>query len=258
MTRTAAFLATLLVVGNAFAEAPPPEDEDAKGKFNAGARARFPSGPDETGAYKSFNWIAVDVVGRYNVSDFVRTSLNVPFAVKKPDIEGLSTFGGFTGRGELGLGKIVGVGLTLGAMRDRAFLLSEKDYPLYTGPLTAGAALGPYLRLNVFDAVLVSLIPQVVLQYGSGVAVQIPVSAKVRIGDLLQVGADAGVFTGEKLKMSAEGGGRIYAGAAAQLKLGPILLLTGAGVASLITGPGGFYPSIKESIYFDFNVRYAN
>ena len=238
------------------AEAPPEDNPDAKGKFNAGLQGRFPSGPDENRKFGSFNWIAVDLKGRYNPSDFVATYLNVPFAVTRPDLPDTNLLGGFTGRGELGFGKTLGVGLTLGAMRQGAFLLSEKDYPYYRGKLSLGTALGPYLRLDLYGVYL-SVVPQVVLQYGSGVAAQIPISARVKLLDLLAVSADAGVFTGEKMRFGAAGGGRIYAGASVDLKLSPILLHLGAGVASLLTDPAGFYPSIKESIYFDLNVKYA-
>jgi hypothetical protein len=238
-------------------EKKPEEDNpEAKGKFNAGVGARFPSGPDDKGKFGSFNWIAVDLKGRYNPSDFVSTYLYMPLAVKRPDLPDANMLGGFTGRGELGFGKTLGVGLTLGAMRQGAFLLSEKDYPYYRGKLSLGTALGPYLRLDLYGVYL-SVVPQVVLQYGSGVAAQIPISARVNLLDLLSVSADAGVFTGPKMRFGPAGGGRIYAGASVDLKLKPIILHLGAGVASLITDPAGVYPSIKESIYFDLNVKYA-
>lgn len=236
------------------------DDPDAKGKFNAGVGARFPSGPDENGKFGAFHWIAVDAKGRYNPSDFVSTYINVPFAVKRPDLpaplEEPSVFGGFTGRGELGFGKTLGVGATLGLMREGAFLLSEKDYPYYHGRLTFGTAVGPYVRFDMFGVYL-SVLPQIVWQAGTGAAAQIPISAKIKLGSLLEVAADAGVFTGQKLHLSAADGGRIYAGASATAKLGPILLHLGSGVASLITDPNGMYPSIKESIYFAFDVKYA-
>jgi hypothetical protein len=37
--------------------------------------------------------------------------------------------------------------------------------------------------------------------------------------------------------------------------LGPIITHAGAGVASLLTG--GAYPTIRDSVYIDLNVKYA-
>ncbi len=241
-------------------EPPPSDDPDAKGKFNAGAQARFPSGPNNEGKFGSFNWIAVDGKGRYNVTDFLNTQLNAPFAVKKPDMPAplpeASVIGGFTGRAELGIGKTLGLGATLGFMRDGAFLLSEKDYPYFHGPFRFGTAVGPYLRLDMFG-LQVTLLPSVVWQAGTGTAGQLPLTAVLKLGSLLELAADAGVFTGPQLKLGAADGGRIYAGGSVTLKIGPIVLHAGAGVASLLTDPMGVYPPIKGSIYYDVNVKYA-
>jgi hypothetical protein len=238
-----------------------PDDPDAKGKFDAGAQLRLPSGPDETGKFGSFHWIAVDAKGRYNPSDFFSAYLTIPLAVKHPDfpepLPAPTLLGGFTARGDLGLGKTLGIGLTAGLMREGAFLLSEKDYPYFHGDFKPGGGIGPYLRFDMFG-LFVSVLPQVIWQSGTGTALQVPLSAKVNLIDVLEVAADAGLYTGPKLALGAKDGGRIYAGASAMLRLGPIKLRLGSGVASLLTDPAGYYPSIKESIYFDFNVRYAN
>src|SRR5262245_22629845 len=37
-------------------EPKPKKKEPGRGDFDAGGQARFPSGPDDTGTYKSFNW----------------------------------------------------------------------------------------------------------------------------------------------------------------------------------------------------------
>jgi hypothetical protein len=70
-----------------------------------------------------------------------------------------------------------------------------------------------------------------------------------------QVSADAGVFTGPDYAFSASSGGRIYAGGSLQLEFGPIVGHLGGGVASLL--PGGEYPTIRDSVYLDVNIKYA-
>src|SRR5688500_11521783 len=49
------------------ATAPAPEKkgpkEPKRGDFDAGGKFRFPSGPDEAGAFDSFNWVALDANG---------------------------------------------------------------------------------------------------------------------------------------------------------------------------------------------------
>jgi hypothetical protein len=77
----------------------------------------------------------------------------------------------------------------------------------------------------------------------------------VALGDLIKVSADLGVFTGDDYSFSGDNGGRISTGGALDLKIGPILVHAGAGVASLLSG--GMYPSIGESVYVDVNVKYA-
>jgi hypothetical protein len=65
------------------------------------------------------------------------------------------------------------------------------------------------------------------------------------------------VFTGDNISLRAKNGGRIYLGAALDLKIGPIITHAGAGFASLLTDDMGLYHSIGDSVYIDLNVKYA-
>ncbi len=51
-------------------------------------------------------------------------------------------------------------------------------------------------------------------------AVQVPVSLILKLGSLVKLSADAGVFTGDDISLRARNGGRIYLGAALDVKLG--------------------------------------
>src|SRR6185503_14980605 len=65
-----------------------PEDQPkqpGRGDFDAGGQVRLPSGPDEMGQYGTFNWVAVDLKGRYFVLDSVTINGTVPVALIKPD-----------------------------------------------------------------------------------------------------------------------------------------------------------------------------
>ena len=84
-------------------------------------------------------------------------------------------------------------------------------------------------------------------------AVQIPASLIVKLGEWMKVSADVGMYTGDDYSFGGDDGGRLSTGAALDLKL---LVHTGAGAVSLITGDA-FYPSIGDSLYLDFNVKYA-
>lgn len=261
--------------------APPPEKakkkEPGRGDFDAGGQARFPGGPDETGGnFKSFNWVAVDLKGRYFLLDHVTLNGNIPLAVKKPD--NLMTpeggmvdprmIGGMTIRldAKVPVPKMplikneteIGLSLTGAYMREGAMLLSDKDYPLFTGDLKPGFAGALITKVKLSSLLDFSLLPAWVYQSGtmkSHNAVQIPMSLIVKLADVVKVTADLGVFTGDDYSFSGDDGGRIYAGGALDLKIGPILAHAGAGVASLLTG--GVYPTISDSVYVDLNVKYA-
>lgn len=249
--------------------------EPGRGDFDAGGQARFPSGPDEMGTYESFNWIAVDLRGRYFLLDQVFVEATVPLAVKKPDTAMIGgamvdprMIGGFEARLEakLAMPKMPGIKydteaglrLTFGYMREGAMLLSPTDFPLFTGDFQPGFAGGLLVKVKLSSIVDFNLVPAWVYQSGameSLTAVQIPMSLRVALGDLVKVSADLGIFTGDDYSFSGDNGGRISTGGALDLKIGPILVHAGAGVASLLSG--GMYPSIGESVYVDVNVKYA-
>ncbi len=260
--------------------APPPQKpakkEPGRGDFDAGGQARFPSGPDETGGnYKSFNWVAVDLKGRYFLLDSVTLNGNIPLAVKKPEnlmTDGATVdprmIGGMTVRldAKVPVPKMpiikydteIGLSLTGAYMREGAMLLSDKDFPLFTGDMKPGFAGALITKVKLSSLLDFSLLPAWVYQSGtmnSHKAVQVPMSLIVKLGEVVKVNADLGVYTGDDYSFSGDEGGRIYAGGALDLKIGPILAHAGAGVASLLTG--GAYPTISDSIYVDLNVKYA-
>src|SRR3954468_6908569 len=74
--------------------APAPEEkkkEPGRGDFDAGGQVRLPNGPDEDGAYATFNWIAFDMKARYFLLDQVTVNATIPLAVKKPDMIDMGT-----------------------------------------------------------------------------------------------------------------------------------------------------------------------
>jgi hypothetical protein len=254
-------------------EPPPPmADADApkSGDFDAGGQVRLPSGPDEAGKFATFNWVALDLKGRYYVLPWLTVTGNIPLAVKKPDLlmpgEDPRLIGGFTARIEAKLSAHpsktsdtgLGLLLTAGYMREGALLLSEKDYPLFTGSFKPGLTTGLSIKLKLSSLVDFSTVPVVAYQaaeVGSSTAVQLPLALILQLGSLLKVSADLGVFTGDDYSFSGKNGGRISAGGALTVKLGPILAHAGAGFASLLTG--GMYPTVRDSVYIDLNVKYA-
>jgi hypothetical protein len=80
-------------------------------------------------------------------------------------------------------------------------------------------------------------------------------STIIKLGSLLKLSADLGVYTGDDYALGANDGGRISAGAAVDVKIGPIIAHAGTGFASLFTG--GAYPTRGDSLYVDLNVKYA-
>lgn len=248
--------------------------EPGRGDFDAGGQVRLPSGPDEMGQYATFNWIAADLKGKYYVLDTVTVNGHLPLAVKKPDIDGLEakTIGGMTMTLDARLPKWdvpfapkakdtdVALVLTGAYMREGAMLLSEKDFPLFLGDFKPGVAGGLDLRVKMSSVIDVKLAPKFVYQSGTAEslsAVQLPTSLVVAVGSLIKVSADLGVFTGDDVSFKPSNGGRIYAGGALDVKLGPIIAHGGLGVASLLTGADSMYPTISDSVYIDLNVQYA-
>ncbi len=258
---------------------PPEPEKDKKprrGDFDAGGQVRLPSGPDEMGKYATFNWIAVDVKGRYFLLDSVTVNGNIPLAVVKPgklmNADGSSTepsvFGGMMLTLDARLPRLpfqpsasqteVGLVLSGAYMREGAMLLSEKDFPLFIGDFQLGYTAGLYTKLKLSSLVDFSLVPVFVYQSasaGSLTALQVPTSLILRLGSLLVLTADVGIFTGDDFSLRGKNGGRIALGGSISIKIGPILFHAGAGAASLLTG--GLYPGIGDSLYVDLNVKYV-
>jgi hypothetical protein len=248
--------------------------EPGRGDFDAGGQVRLPSGPDEMGQYATFNWVAADLKGKYYVFDTVTINGNIPLAVVKPDIDGLEakTVGGMSVTLDARMPKmnipmapksedtVAALILTGAYMREGAMLLSEKDFPLFIGDFKPGVTGGLDMRVKMSSVIDFKLAPAFVYQSGTAEglqAVQVPMSTVVALGDTLKVSADLGVFTGDDVSFKPSNGGRIYAGAAIDLKIGPIITHAGAGVASLLTGAESMYPTISDSVYIDLNVKYA-
>ncbi|MGE0548249.1 MAG: hypothetical protein AB7O24_11195 [Kofleriaceae bacterium] len=259
------------------AAAPPAEEDKTKkkqpkpGDFDAGGQARFPNGPDEMGKYASFNWVAVDLKGKYVILEPIQIYGNIPLAVKKPDTVGgvdPKLIGGMSVTLDVKLptGPFVpknhemdvGLQLTGAYMREGAMLLSEKDFPMFQGDFKPGFAGGLRTKIKMSSLVDFALTPSWVYQSGSmesQTAVQIPMSLILGLGSLLKVSADLGVYTGDDYSFGASNGGRISAGGALDIKVGPVIAHAGMGVASLLSG--GMYPTIGDSVYVDVNVKYA-
>jgi hypothetical protein len=263
---------------SATASSGPPKDTGPKepkaGDFDAGGQVRLPNGPDATGKFATYNWVAFDAKAKYYLLPTVTANVDAPVAIIHPDtlMDGSQPkmFGGFSARLEAKLPKMpnmpfvpksdsdIGVVATVSYMHDGAMLLSEKDYPKFTGNFHPGVSLGVILKLKMSSLVDFSSTPVWVHQSSDMQpldAVQIPASLILRVGSLAQVSADAGVFTGPDYSFSASAGGRIYAGGSLQLEIGPIVGHLGGGVASLL--PGGEYPTIRDSVYLDVNIKYA-
>jgi hypothetical protein len=247
--------------------APTPDNPDAKGKFNAGGALAFPSGPDDTGKYASFNWVKLNAIGRYNPSDLTRVYINIPVAVKKADLPGESPsmFGGVTARGELGA-KVAGVQVTVGMMKEGAFFYSDKMFPLYVGDYEPAVSIGPYINIKHWGLYFMTA-PAIAYQKSGGLklngtndggaAVQLPLSAAVHLGSLLEVAADTGLYTGNGFSFDAKQNASIFAGGSLTVKVKPVMVHLGAGVASLLTDQMAAYHSIGDSVYFDLNVKYV-
>jgi len=285
MIKLAAVLTLVCAASHAWADEPaktePAQPEPAKpaepqaGDFNAGGQARFPSGPDEDGKYASFNWVAVDLKARYYLRKQITLDANVPLAIIHPDTAGAmgpspSTFGGFTLTldARMRAPKMPGmkyagtIGLTLtGAyMKEGAMLLSDKDYPLFTGDLKPGFATGLVTIVKMSSLVDFSFIPTFVYQSGTGEArqgLQVPLALRLGVGSLAKINVEAGFYTGDDFSMGPSHGGRIATGLSLDLKISHLVLHAGAGFASLLVADSGLYPTIKDSFYIELNAKYA-
>jgi len=254
---------------------PAPPKEPKAGDFTAGGQLRLPNGPDEMGAYATFNWVAFDLKGRYYLTRSIKLDGNAPLAVKKPDTLGGGAIdprmiGGLSITLDARLPRMnvpfapsskdtdLGLLLTPSYMRAGAVLLSEKDFPLFVGDFQPGVSGALFAKVKLSSLFDFTMTPTFAYQRGeteSITAVQLPTSTIIKLGSVLELSADLGVFTGDDYAFSADDGGRIYAGAAIDLKVGPIITHAGTGFASLLTG--GAYPTIGDSLYIDLNVKYA-
>lgn len=246
--------------------------EPGRGDFDAGGQLRLPSGPDDMGEFATFNWVAVDLVGRYFLLDSVTINGTIPVAIIKPD-DYLGTepamIGGMNVRLEARMPKMpfgpksaqeseVAVVLSGAYMREGAMLLSAKDFPYFSGDFQPGLTAGAIAKVKLSTLIDFSMTPLFVYQSGTVdalTAVQIPTSLILGLGSVAKVSADLGIFTGDDYSFRGSNGGRLSAGGSLTLKIGPILAHAGAGVASLLTG--GMYPTIRDSVYIDLNVKYA-
>ncbi|MCE9572374.1 MAG: hypothetical protein K8W52_04395 [Deltaproteobacteria bacterium] len=256
-----------------------PADQDKQpkqpkaGDFDAGGQVRFPSGPDEMGQFATYNWIAADLKARYYLLPTVTVDALAPLAVHKPSMLMNGTdprlMGGVNLHLEARLPKLprmpglkydteLGLALSLAYMREGALLLSDKDYPLFVGSFHPGVVGGLITKIKLSTLVDFSLTPSFAYQRGSVeslTAIQVPTSLDVRLGSVVQVSADAGVFTGDDISLRGKNGGRVALGGSLTIKIGPIVTHAGAGFASLLTG--GIYPTVRDSLYVDLNVKYA-
>jgi hypothetical protein len=255
------------------AEAPKGPRRPKSGDFNAGGQVRLPSGPDEDGEYATFNWIALDLKARYYLFETVYLDAVAPLALIKPDqlmdMREPSTIGGITLKLDARLPKMpklpglkyeteVGVLLAAAYMREGALLLSDKDYPMFQGDFKPGFVVGPIMKVKLSSLLDFSLTP--VWMYQSGTmesieAIQVPMAMILKLGEVVKVSADLGVYTGDDYSLSGDDFGRLTAGGSLTLKIGRIMVHVGAGVASLLTGPA--YPTIGDSVYFDFDIKYV-
>jgi hypothetical protein len=152
----------------------------------------------------------------------------------------------------------IGLLLSVAYLREGALLLSEKDYPLFTGGFQPGFVVGPIMKVKLSSLLDFSLTPVWLYQSGeveSLESVQIPMSTIIKLGEVVKASVDLGIYAGDDYSLRGRNGGRISAGASLTLKIGPILAHAGAGFASLLTG--GAYPTIRDSVYIDLNVKYA-
>lgn len=209
-----------------------------RGDFDAGGQVRLPSGPDDLDQFAAFNWIALDLKGRYYLFKSVTVNGHVPLAVKKPDLlmsgQDPRLVGGVTARLEAMLPKLpklpglkydteIGLLVTGAYLREGALLLSEKDYPLFTGDFQPGFVVGPIMKVKLSSVVDFSLTPVWMYQAGteeSLEAVQIPMSTIVKLGELVKASVELGIFTGDDYSLRGRNGGRIAAGGSLTLKLG--------------------------------------
>lgn len=263
---------------------PPPEEPQApkkgpgRGDFDAGPRVRFPSGPDETGTYETYNWVALDLAGRYFLLDSVTANANIPIALIKPDrarvgdeTRGPGRIGGLDLKLDAllptsmmpklpGLSYETQIGLQLRAayMHEGAMLLSDRDFPLFVDGFKPGLGAGLITRIKASSLLELNLLPQLSWQAGSDGShggMQIPFDFTLKLGSVVKLALELGIYTGDGYAFRGSNGARYPIGASLDVKLGPIIAHVGAGFATLWTGP--LYPTVGDSLYVDLNVKWA-
>jgi hypothetical protein len=145
-------------------------------------------------------------------------------------------------------------------MKEGAMLLSDKDFPLYTGDLKPGFAGGLVSKVSLSNVLAFSLIPTWVYQSGtmeSLQAIQVPIALQVGLGNVLKINFELGIYTGDDYSIGPSNGGRLASGLSIDLKISHILIHAGAGFASLLVADSGLYPTIKDSFYIDLNAKYT-
>jgi hypothetical protein len=228
--------------------------ESQAGHYAAGVRVHAASAVGD-----SFNFVGLDLQGRYNVSDSIAVGARIPFAVVKPD--GFAVFGGMMARASIRLGATIGAAAEVGFLKYGAVLLSQQDAPLYGdgADYELAAAVGPTVTVKAGPTYL-SFHPKLVYQPGDAEAItgiQFPVAAKFRVGGLALIGAQVGLYTGDDFKLAADEGGRIATGLVADVKVSSIALQLAAGFASLLTDEAAPYTSIGKSVYATVGLMYV-
>ncbi|HLL24243.1 MAG TPA: hypothetical protein VK427_19060 [Kofleriaceae bacterium] len=224
------------------------------GHYAVGIRVQAASAVGDT-----FNFVGLELGGRYNVSDNIAVGARIPFAVSKPD--NFAVFGGMMARADLRLGATVGVGAEAGFLKYGAVLLSQQDAPGFADGADYELAftVGPWLRAKAGPTYL-SINPAFVYQGGDPEGItglQLPVTAMFRAAGLARFGAQLGIYTGDDFGMSAEDGGRIAVGLVADTKVSTVSLQVAAGFASLLTDDASAYRSIGTSVYFTVGLAYV-
>lgn len=245
------------------------------GDFDAGGNLKFPNGPDTEGKYATYNWIAVDLKGKYQLFDVLEVNANIPLAVHHPDTLPMSQrepklFGGINARLELKTPKppviplfnyeaTLGLVVSAAYMHEKAMLLSDKDFPLFVGNYEPGLTAGLIMKLKLSSLLDFSFLPLWIHQANPGDAIdalQVPLALIIKLGSVVKLQAELGIYTGDGLSLRARDDGRVQAGGSLDVKVWKLLLHAGAGAASLVTGGTGMYPSVRDSVYVELNVKY--
>lgn len=236
-----------------------PEQKDARvaaqaGHYQAGIRVFAGSGVD-----KSFNFIGLELGGKYNVTDAISAGARIPFAVKKPD--GFAVFGGAFAHLEMRLGASIGAMAEGGFAKAGAANLSSQDSPAFVDDADYEGAflLGPFVRVKAGPTYL-SFDPAFVYQAGDEAitAIQFPVTAMFRASGGLKAGAKVGLYTGDEFKLGADEGGRLATGLVVDIAVSSVFVRAEAGFSSLLTDDASLYTGIGKSTYIALALMYRH